>query len=45
MDKETAVKNKLTYINTAGNAVLQVDNFTVIQPATLVNRDTVQTFP
>lgn len=44
-DKETATTNKLTYVNTAGNAVVQVDNFTVIQPAALVNRDTVQTFP
>lgn len=42
LDKDSATKSQLTYVNPSGNAVVRVDNFTVIQPAPLVNRDTVK---
>lgn len=42
VDRGTAMSNRLTYINDAGNAVIKVDNSTFIQPAPLVHRNSIR---
>jgi hypothetical protein len=41
VDQATATANKLTFVNSAGNAIIQVDNTTTILPAPVVNRNSV----
>jgi len=42
VDQATAVASKLTFVNSAGNAIIQVDNTTTILPAPVVNRNSVR---
>ena len=44
VDEATANANKLTFVNSAGNAIIQVDNTTTILPAPLVNRNSVSRY-
>ncbi|KAF8801580.1 hypothetical protein BYT27DRAFT_7198151 [Phlegmacium glaucopus] len=42
VDRATATTNQLTYVNSAGNAVIKVDNTTTILPAPLIYRNSVR---
>ncbi|KAF8971847.1 concanavalin A-like lectin/glucanase domain-containing protein [Flammula alnicola] len=42
LDQPTAVSKGLTLINSAGNAVVKVDNTTTILPAPIVNRESIR---
>ena len=41
VDQATATSSQLTFVNSAGNAIIKVDNTTTILPAPLVNRNSV----
>ena len=41
VDQATAIADKLTFVNSAGNAIIQVDNTTTIVAAPVVNRKSV----
>lgn len=41
VDQATATATQLTYVNSAGNAIIRVDNTTTILPAPVVNRNSV----
>ncbi|KAJ3570032.1 hypothetical protein NP233_g4669 [Leucocoprinus birnbaumii] len=42
VDRQTATSSRLAYVNDAGNAIIKVDNTTLISPAPLVNRNSVR---
>ncbi|KAK0436500.1 concanavalin A-like lectin/glucanase domain-containing protein [Desarmillaria tabescens] len=42
VDQTTAFKNKLAYVNNAGNAILRVDNFTNVTDTGAIYRDSVK---
>ncbi|KAF8871386.1 concanavalin A-like lectin/glucanase domain-containing protein [Gymnopilus junonius] len=41
-DQANATSRGLTFVNSAGNAVIKVDNTTTISPAPIVNRDSIR---
>jgi hypothetical protein len=41
VDQATATSSQLTFVNSAGNAIVKVDNTTTILPAPQVNRNSV----